>query len=58
MRKVVKDSEFKKLLKEHTPKEIIYMYTTWKIDLTKAQLQYLIDLKEKVYERPRKRNTA
>lgn len=45
MRKVVKASEFEKLLEEYTPKEIIYMYTMWKIDLTKDQLQQLIDLK-------------
>lgn len=46
----MKKKEFNKLLKEKTPKEIIYMYTMWKINLTDKQLDYVIDLKNKKKE--------
>lgn len=41
----MEDKELKKLLKTKTPKEIIYMYTMYKINLTSKQIDYLIKLK-------------
>ena len=41
----MKTIEFKKLLKEKEPKEIIYMHTMWKINLTGSQLDQCIKLK-------------
>ena len=43
----MKDREFKKLLKEHSAKEIIYMHTDSKINLTSKQLDKVIELKNK-----------
>lgn len=43
----MKTIEFKKILKEKTPQEIIGLHTHWKIYLTNKQLQQVIDLKNK-----------
>lgn len=41
----MKTKDFKKLLKEKTPKEIIGMHINWKIFLTNRQLDILIEKK-------------
>ena len=46
MTKFISDKELKKLLKEYTPKEIIYQYTMYKINLSSKQIQLLIKLKD------------
>ncbi len=46
MTKFISDEELKKLLKEYTPKEIIYQYTMYKINLSSKQILLLIKLKD------------
>lgn len=38
--------DFKKILKDKTPKEIIYMHISWKIYLTNNQLKKVLELKK------------
>ena len=39
--------DFKKILKDKTPEEIIYMHISWKIYLTNNQLEKVLELKNK-----------
>lgn len=41
------EREFKKLLKQYSPKKIIYMHIERKINLTSKQLDKVIELKRK-----------
>lgn len=41
------DKEYKKLLKQYSPKKIINMYIMGKIDLKSKQIDELIELKNK-----------
>lgn len=47
MKKKLSTKELNELLKTHTPKQLIYKYTMWKISLTSKQLDYLIELKNR-----------
>lgn len=40
-------SEFKNAIKDHTPKQLIYMHTTEKIYLTPNQIDRLLEIKNK-----------
>lgn len=46
MTKFISDKELKELLKKYTPKEIIYQYTMYKINLSSKQILLLIKLKD------------
>lgn len=43
--------ELKKLLKEKTPKQVIYMHTMSKITLSSKQLDYVLRMKSKEAEK-------
>ena len=47
MTKYIKNKELEELLKVHTPKAILYMFTMWKINLRGDQIDKLIELKNK-----------
>lgn len=46
--KVISNTKLKELLKNKEPKQIIYMYTMFKISLSSKQLDYLINLKNAI----------
>lgn len=46
--KVISNTKLKELLENKNPKQIIYMYTTYKISLSSKQLDYLIKLKNAI----------
>ena len=43
---IIKNKDLKKLLKEKTKKEILYMYINYKINLHRKQLDKVFGLKE------------
>lgn len=46
MTKFISDKELEELLKKYTPKEIIYQYAMYKINLSSKQILLLIKLKD------------
>lgn len=46
--RVISNTKLKVLLENKSPKQIIYMYTMYKISLSSKQLDYLIKLKNAI----------
>lgn len=46
--RVISNTKLKELLKNKDPKQIIYMYIMFKINLSSKQLDYLIKLKNAI----------
>ena len=46
--RVISNNKLKELLEIKNPKQIIYMYTMFKISLSSKQLDYLIKLKNAI----------